>query len=118
MPSHDDTRRQLLDRITRAEPTMRDDLQQLATFPFDSTEPLIVLTVDTARDVLARHAGGLITDADLELWADSLEVRDDVALDPGLTDCLFELSTPELTGKTVARLADDWRTRLNTPPNN
>jgi len=115
MPSDDDTRRQLLDRVARAQPSMHDDLRQLATFPFDTPAPLIRLTVDTARDVLARHARGLITDADLELWADSLEARDDVALDPALRDCLFELSTAELTGKTVADLADDWRSRLHTP---
>ena len=100
---------------TRRAP-LHDDLRQLATLSFDTPEPLTFLTIDTVQDVLARHTRGLITDADLELWADALEARDDVALDPAIRACLFEPSTPELTDKTIAGLADEWRARLAAAP--
>ena len=116
----DDARRQLLVRILRAEPSMPDDVQELARLPFDAPEPLVELTLTQTRDVLARHARGLISDSDIELWAVSLEARDDVALDrahePALRECLFQLSTPELTGKSMPQLADDWRARLAQIP--
>jgi hypothetical protein len=109
--------RRVLERILRAEPSMRQDIQALGRFPFDVAEPLVLLTLDTTRDVLARHAQGHIADDDLEAWADALEVRYDVEPEPtfheALKECLFELSEPLLTGKPMAALAAEWREQLS-----
>ena len=68
----------MLERIVKAEPSMREDIETLHAFPLDVPEPLVLLTLAIARDVLARHEQGHITDDDLEAWADALEMRHDV----------------------------------------
>jgi hypothetical protein len=112
--------RRVLERILKAEPSMREDISARRSFPFDVPEPLARLTVAIARDVLARHEQGRITDDDLEAWADALEMHDDVELEPLhediLKECLFELSAPVMSGKPMAALAADWRARLAELP--
>ena len=113
-------RRRVLERVLRAEPSIREDVGVLRGFPFDACEPLALLTLDIARGVLARHADGQITDEDLVAWADALEIRDDVALEPAFEDtlreCLFELAEPVLTGKPTSALAAEWSERLGQIP--
>ena len=65
---------------------------------------------------MARHARGDMTDDDLAAWADFLEVRPDVELEPAFDDalkeCLFELSAPVMAGKPMTALAGEWSERL------
>jgi hypothetical protein len=106
-------RRTVLARVLRAEPSLRADIEALRGFPYDAEEPLAVLTIEIARDVLDRHARGRITDADLQAWADALEMRDDVEVAAErLKECLFELSEPVLSGQPMAALAAEWRQEL------
>jgi hypothetical protein len=95
---------------------MHDDIRALDRFPWDAAEPLVVLTVLRLRHVLARHEQGLLTDDDLEVWAEALEARDDIGFEHAhretIRECLFELSTPLLTGKSEAEVGEEWRARL------
>jgi hypothetical protein len=106
----------VLERILHAEPSMRDDIETRRSFPFDVPEPLVSFTVAVALEVLGRHERGLITDDDLEAWADALEVRPDVepdaAHDDLLKECLFELSEPIVSGMPMPALAKAWRDKL------
>ena len=76
---------------------MWEDINTLRGFLFDVPEPLAFLTLAVARDVLARHEQGRITDDDLEARTDALEVRDYVRPEPFHDDLLkqlvFELGT-------------------------
>jgi hypothetical protein len=109
----EDERRRLLERIIGAGPSLGDDVRALRALPFDVDEPVVVLTVAQACAVLARHAAGALSDAELELWADALEIRDDVGLEQELLrECLFELSSPELSDRPMAGLVEGWRARL------
>jgi hypothetical protein len=95
---------------------LREDVGRLRTFPFDADDPLVILTIDGAVEVLDRHAAGVINDDDLELWADALEMRDDIQPEPShddlLKEFLFELSAPVMTSMPIAELATQWRRRL------
>jgi hypothetical protein len=110
-----DDRRELLLSVLHVGPGFRDAVSALRVLQWDS-EPLIVLTLDDTRAILERHEHGGISDDDLELWADALEVRDDVNLEftyeELLRQCLFELSTPALSIDGIAKLAHVWRERL------
>ena len=107
----------MLERLVRAAPSLHEDAQLLRSFTFDVPEPLVYLTRQHAIDVLERHARGAISDDDLVVWADVLEVRDDVQPEPEfhhvLNELLFELSEPPMTGKALPALAAEWRDRLS-----
>jgi hypothetical protein len=106
-----------LERVIQGAPSIREDIKALSSFPYyDVDEPLAVLSMSSAREVLARHDQGQLSDADVEAWADALETRYDIELEPAhhdtLTELLFELSAPVMAGKPMAALADEWRGRL------
>jgi hypothetical protein len=99
---------------------MHEDIQRLDEFPSHVIEPLVYLKVATATDVLERHHGGVLTDDDLQSWADALEVRYDVEPEPRyhdvLKECLFEVSAPAVTGTPIGQLASEWHQRLSELP--
>jgi hypothetical protein len=115
----DDERRRILGRILAAEPSsLREDIRTSRGVPWDAAEPVVILTADALLGVLAKHEAGVLTDDDLEAWADAVEAREDVGFEPAggnaVRQCLFELSSPTLTGKSVAQLSADWRARLTS----
>jgi hypothetical protein len=88
---------------------------ELAGWPWDS-EPLVTLTAQDAISVLKRCLDGDVSLADLQAWADVLEARDDVALQPSCRDDLrqlqSELSTPELFQPVTIEVVRDWLDQL------
>ena len=105
-----------LTRAIRAESPLQSNIRALRELPWDAEELVVILAVDDGVDVLVRHASGEIDDGDLVEWANALEARDDVGLDPRgiseLRECLFQLATPELTGKAISQLAEECRVLL------
>ncbi|MGI8904075.1 MAG: hypothetical protein ACR2IP_10555 [Solirubrobacteraceae bacterium] len=47
--------RRVLERILAAQPSMREAMSTLRGYPFDVPEPLLLLTVAIARDVLGTN---------------------------------------------------------------
>src|SRR5450759_793121 len=89
---------------------------ELADYPWDSDEVLVVLSAADAVDVLDRLARGDITAGECAAWADALEMRDDVGLESASKDALqqmlLEFSTPELFEPLTPAIAVSWRARL------
>jgi hypothetical protein len=82
---------------------------ELRRFPWDSEDELVTMTPEDAVAVLGRAISGEIGLKDVEMWADLLEVRDDVGFPPETEDTLremvFDLANPLLNGAiTVAKL--------------
>ena len=88
----------------------------MAMFPWDSERELVTFTRADGLRAIARLARGVATGADLRAWAEALEGRDDVGLEPGaegvLKDFLFALATPELEGELTPEAAANWETAL------
>ncbi|HET6668394.1 MAG TPA: hypothetical protein VFG98_14045 [Intrasporangium sp.] len=104
---------ELLRELVRCDPPLTTTLQGLAAHPWDHDTDLVTLSAGQAVEVLLRFVRGEVEAEQLELWAESLESREDVGLEPAdeLRQMLLELSTPELFGE-LADLARTWLDRL------
>lgn len=81
-----------------------DELREcVAAFPFDWDDaPLATLRRKHLLAVLARWQRGKLTPAEVEDWANLVEVRDDLdhdPTDPAVAGAVFDLANPELQGQ-------------------
>jgi hypothetical protein len=90
--------------------------KQCKRLPWDSDTELIVLTANDCLRLLDGFVQGDLTGDDCELWASTVEGRDDIGLQPGsevvLKEFLFDLSTPELQGRLTPEKARNWQHRF------
>ncbi|WP_027944924.1 hypothetical protein [Amycolatopsis taiwanensis] len=90
----------------------------LSRFNWDSEDELVPLTRGDAIRVLRGYLDQTLNTEDIQLWAESLEGRDDVGREPGfadqLTEFLFEVATPELAGPLTPELAQRWIATFST----
>jgi hypothetical protein len=91
-------------------------IQALREFPWDSEQELVQLTSAATLSILHRFIEGELSAADIQEWADALEVRDDVGLEAaneeGLRELIFEIATPELSEPFTVAVAQHWQSRL------
>lgn len=92
-----------------------DDLrEELSAFPWDAEEPLFTLRRDHVTRILERFLGGELSAAEVEAWAETLEIRDDVGFGNDgsiLKNAIFTLANPSVNG---ALTADTARALLGT----
>lgn len=114
-----DRRRHLLRQLIELSTPLPDTLSGLADFRLDS-EPLVELSVLDMINILERYLGGELTPEQLEAWADAVEGRDDIDLEPRaeeqLKQLLFEISTPEINFEITPGQASVWRRQLLAEP--
>lgn len=95
---------------------VRDLIDRLHAFPWDSDVELATLRADHLLTTLADLAAGRVSELEVEKWSEALSQRDDLAFDPARADdlkqALLELSTPELFG-SVAEQARHWSSLLD-----
>lgn len=108
-------RREALIALLERVGPVADSGQRLARFPWDCDGELAVLTADHIVRTLQAFLSGQLSEDDVETWAEALQGRDDLGLDPTRADdlkqALFELSTPQICGPTT-ELAASWVERL------
>ena len=109
-------RARLLERLTSLSAPVADLQRQLAELGWDCDKPLVSLSRADVADVLRRYIGGAVTDAQLEEWADAIEVREDVDFESGheevLKEFIFWLANPLLTASPTIEEARAWLRRL------
>jgi hypothetical protein len=108
-------RRELVQALVRYELPIEPVLEELASIEWDS-EPLVVLH---ARDVLAildRFLTMELTADQVTDWADRLEVRDDVELEPSysaqIREWIFQLANPNLRRDVSTQVVQELRTEI------
>ena len=90
-----------------------DALQAVRALPWDSDRDLVVVGPSEVALLLTRFLQSEVTAADVERWADALESREDVTVDPALPgDIMFALATPELEGSLTTTRAEELLVRL------
>jgi hypothetical protein len=99
--SQDQRREALYDLIQLRRP-LGEASARLLTFEWSSQEELATTFAQDIGHALDEFWAGKISAHDLRAWAEELQAREDIALNPEdrdfLADALFQLSTPELCG--------------------
>ena len=92
---------------------------ELSTYPWDLNEPLVVLQRADVAGILRRFIAGELTAADVVLWAEALELRDDVGFpkgdDKALGRVIFVLANPEVNGQLSRDRAEALLVELDRP---
>ena len=94
-------RAEILERIAACEEPVGRLVDELRSFPWDwEGEPLLVLTGEHFLSVMDRFLSGLLTPKQVQEWAESFELRDDVGFTSGseevLEEILFCLAVPSI----------------------
>lgn len=76
-------------------------LDRISKIPWSSDKDLIVLTSENIIGVLNRFLNGELSRSDVKAWAEEVELREDIGIEPDpndlLIDVLFEVANPEIT---------------------
>lgn len=101
MVSQDQRRQALYDLIRLSRP-LAESSARLLTFEWSSQEDLATASAQDIGHALDDFSAGKISADDLCIWAEELQGREDIALNPRdrdfLAEALFQLSTPEICG--------------------
>jgi hypothetical protein len=91
-------------------------IEALKSFDWDHQADLAVLTTADARRGLDAFLDGRLDPVALERWADAIESREDVGVDPDsseeLTRLIFELANPLICRPLDHSVAEEWLARL------
>jgi hypothetical protein len=76
---------------------------ELAKLPWDSKDELVVLRKSHLVNVITRFLNGQLSGEDVTEWANAIELREDIAIEPGsenlVKDIIFDLANPEINYK-------------------
>jgi hypothetical protein len=109
-------RAEILHELVRFEKPSDALMSELKSFGWDwDGDPLLILKKEDLLRIIERFLANDITAAQLQRWAENLEIRDDVAFDEQekelLDSVFFRLATPEinepLTHESVRMMKDE-----------
>jgi hypothetical protein len=87
--------------------------------PWDSDQDLVTLKAEHVISILGRFISGDLTAANIHDWADRIELREDIAIEPSpgdsLINIMFELANPEITTNLTLDHADSLLKKLALP---
>jgi hypothetical protein len=113
--NHIDERTNLVRALIQGERPVGDLLSELDLFAWDSDELVILTRSDVVR-ILRRYVDGLSSADDVEEWANGIELRDDVGVEPDherlLRDVIFHLANPDVNEPITPEFAQRWIERM------
>ncbi len=93
------TRIEILKDLIRLKSDSRALEKELAQYPWDMDEPLLILHKQDVIAVVQRCINIDISIKDLNDWADIIELRDDIDFEnEEVKRLIFELANPEING--------------------
>ena len=94
--------------------------KELTKFEWDSDEELVVLKLTHLENVLNRYLSDEIPKNEVCDWANTIEMREDIGINPemenAIKELLFELANPEITYELTAQRASDLLRTSNGNP--
>ena len=91
---------------------------KVCTLPRNAEEPLVTMTNGHALSAIKRVLSHQVEPTDLSLWADLIEMREDVDIQGGrngpLRQFIYETATPEFYPVTMGYLSH-WESELKRP---
>jgi hypothetical protein len=108
-------RRELVRRLVTYELPIEPILRGLAVLPFDSEELVFLRRADIVS-ILDRFLRDELSADQVTDWAEQVEMRDDIGLEPGfedpLRDAIFGLANPNLREPVTSELATRLRAEI------
>lgn len=101
-------RKRILSDIVKLRGSLPALLDELRNYPWDIDEPLVSVTPTDIVRVLKLYLGNEISADLISMWADGLEMRDDVQFDDRLSEFFLEASTPEIFEPISRAFAERW----------
>ena len=112
-----DKRKQLLLELLsphRPVPAIREELSK---FQWDSETELVSLTRDHLKKLLGDFIGGHLIVSEVQMWAETIEGRDDIGMESEraelLKSIIFEMATQELGRPLTRSLAERYIEELS-----
>jgi len=106
----------LLAKVVRYELPLEETLLMLSAFGWDSDQELYQLSSQDVIALLDRYLEGALTAAQVQHWAELLEMRDDVGFEVKQIDLLkqiiFRLANPEENRAITRTLAVEIQAQL------
>jgi hypothetical protein len=107
--------KELVEFKTSSEPL----IQELRSFGWGwDGEPLLIITREPILSVIERCLKGELSNAQLQEWAENLEVREDVAFDPRyqveLDDICFRIANPEINEPLTPAVIQGMKAELES----
>jgi hypothetical protein len=113
----DEDRAEALWAVIELREPIKDAVERLRAFSWDSEIALATLGVAEVDRVLDRYLAASVDELDLETWANAIEGRDDVVYDPAnevaLKHVVFECANPTLSGPITPDRARQWKDDLH-----
>jgi hypothetical protein len=113
-------RASLLARVARYELPLEDTLVMLRAYGWDADAELYQLSRRDVRSILVRYLESRLTAAQLQDWAELLEMRDDLGYEPQCADILkhilSRLANPEVEGAITRELVVTLDALLDVSP--
>src|SRR5262245_50269570 len=78
----DEARTEALERLLTCSGDLPSLTRDPRDYPWDSEHVLAVLTPEKASNLLSRYLSGELNSAQVEGWADAIEVREDIGFPP------------------------------------
>lgn len=92
-------RQLLLSQVMRADMGFQQAIKKLYEFDWDYEDAPVLLSVAVIKSILQRFLSGDLSDRDVYVWADALELREDVQEEnESVSYALHALANPDLEG--------------------
>ncbi|QDH80579.1 hypothetical protein FKX85_16640 [Echinicola soli] len=110
-PSND--RENTLNELLNFERRLVELRYSLSVLEWDSEEEIVTLTLNHLKNILNRYLEKELSDNDIYEWANLIEMREDIRLDPThedlLKELIFELANPEINGSLTKERSLEMR---------
>jgi hypothetical protein len=92
---------------------IQQSISDLAQFEWDSEIELVSLEAAQIQNALQLFIQGAISASEVEAWANAIECRDDIKIEPSLAnEVLHELANPYLTHSLSVERASFWLSQV------
>jgi hypothetical protein len=109
-------RAEILETLLGCRTAPEQALRRLRSYPWDS-EVLVYARADHLLSVLRRFQAGELGAAEVEEWANAIEMRDDIGFEAGskevVRDAIHALANPELAGPLTQEVGRNLVDRLS-----
>jgi len=106
-------RKTALENLLNFKLPIEQAISDLSQFEWDSEVELVSLEAEQIQNVLQLFTQGAISASEVEAWANAIECRDDLKIEPSLVnEVLHELANPYLTQSLSVERASFWLSQV------